>query len=171
MVISSKKINEETNIYFDANTILTKLEKRKTSCDKNQLNRLRDLEKHKLLFLSLNTDQYRDDDLLKLGVFGDIGKIDNKYLHGLRKENRILEDRIEKLEKILVSRNIPRPYFDEITKRAVEDGLVNSLYKPLSKGIAFSSGFFAIVSLIFVSGLLAIPLIILSGFFGFGFCL
>lgn len=173
MVISSKNINDERNIYFDANTLLNKLEKRKTSSDKSQLNKLRDLEKHESLFLSSNwsTISLGVNDLLRPDIIGDIVKIDKKYLHELKKQNRLLEDRIEKLEKILVSGNIPRkvprPYFDEITARAVEDGLVNTLYRPLTKGIAFSSGFFAIASLLFVSGLVAIPFIILCGFFSY----
>lgn len=166
-------ISNNKNIYLDANTLLNKLEKRKTSSDKSQLNKLRDLEKHETLFLSSDWGamSFGVNDLLRKDIIGDIGRIDKKYLHELKKQNRLLEDRIEKLEKILVSGNIPRkvprPYFDEITARAVEDGLVDSLYRPLTKGIAFSSGFFAIASLIFVSGLVAIPFIVLCGFFGY----
>lgn len=173
MAISSKNINDKKNIYLDANTLLNKMEKRKTSNDRNQLNKLRDLEKHGLHIIStdLSTIPYGFSDLFKSDIIGDIGRIDKKYLHELKKQNKLLEDRIDKLEKILVSGNIPRkvprPYFDEITARAVEDGLVNSLYRPLTKGIAFSSGFFAIASLLFVSGLVAIPFIVLCGFFGY----
>ena len=95
--------------------------------------------------------------------------IESRYNQDLKNQNRILENRIEKLEKILVSRviskEIAKPIIENLTNEYVNKQLDENLYEPISKGIAFTSGLIAITSFVFVSVILSIPLAAFSGFF------
>jgi len=85
-----------------------------------------------------------------------------------REINR-LEAKIERLEKALASKSIPKNIststLENMTKTTIEKELNETLYEPLSKGIAFATGITSIVSLLLVSIIMFFPLALLSGMF------
>lgn len=79
-----------------------------------------------------------------------------------------LEAKIERLEKVLASKSIPKNIttssLEELAKTTLEKELNETLYEPLTKGIAILAGATAIAS-ITVSIIFFFPLAILSGLF------
>lgn len=94
---------------------------------------------------------------IEIRQFGELGREINR-----------LESKIERLEKALASKSIPKNIttsaLEDMTKTAVEKELNEFLYEPLTKGIAILAGVTAIFS-ITVSIIVIPPLAILSGLF------